>query len=65
MSVSQEKIESDMKTPQESNTKKPPAPVRQCLVCGASISHCNYRRHVGTKKHRDAEYIQFEKFELK
>ena len=64
MSVSQEKIESDMKTPQASNNKKPQAPARQRQVCGASISHCNYRRRVGAKTHRDTDYTQFEKFEM-
>ena len=63
-SVSQEKIEPGMIYPQESNATKPPPPVRQCQVCGASISPCSYRRHVGAKKHWDAEYIQLEKFEV-
>ena len=66
MSVSEEKTAPGRKPPREScGRSKPPAPARQCQVCGTSISHCNYRRHAGTKKRRGAECIQFEKIEMK
>ena len=42
-----------------------PKPVRKCHVCGANVTYCNYNRHVKTKKHCDAEYVNFEKFEMK
>jgi hypothetical protein len=29
------------------------------------VTYCNYNRHVKTKKHCDAEYVKFEKFEMK
>ena len=45
--------------------ERPKIPIRRCQVCGASIRYCNYLRHTRTKKHKDAEYIQFDKFEIK
>ena len=44
---------------------RPKIPIRQCQVCGATIRYCNNLRHSKTKKHKDAEYIQFDKFEIK
>ena len=40
-------------------------PFRKCHICGANVTYCNYNRHVKTKKHCDAEYVNFEKFEMK
>ena len=45
--------------------QRKPKPVRKCHVCGANVTYCNYNRHVKTKKHCDAEYVNFEKFEMK
>ena len=62
MLVFEKRVSSDVTPEQEA---KKPIPVRVCHVCGASISYCNFLRHTKTKKHKDAEYIQFEKFEMK
>ena len=62
MLLFEKKVSSDVEAKQE---LKKPIPVRLCHVCGASIAYCNYARHVKTKKHRDAEYIQFDKFEMR
>ena len=56
----EKKIESDMELRRDK-----PKPVRKCHVCGANVTYCNYNRHVKTKKHCDAEYVNFEKFEMK
>ena len=55
----EKQIEPDRKPPPK------PKPVRKCHVCGANVTYCNYNRHVKTKKHCDAEYVNFEKFEMK
>ena len=41
-----------------------PKPVRKCHICGANVTYCNYNRHVKTKKHCDAEHVNFETFEM-
>ena len=48
----------------EGNHHKP-KPFRKCHICGANVTYCNFNRHAKTKKHRDAEYANFEKFEMK
>ena len=45
--------------------REPQKPVRKCHSCGANVTYCNYNRHVKTKKHCDAEYVNFKKFEMK
>ena len=37
----------------------------QCDICGACVSWFNKARHLRTKKHKDAVYVQFLKFEIK
>ena len=56
-------IEPDRELRREPQHK--PKPVRKCHVCGANVTYCNYNRHVKTKKHCDAEYVKFERFEMK
>ena len=40
-------------------------PLVRCPICGSIIWRNNIRRHNETKKHNDAKYIIFDKFELK
>ena len=63
MSLSEKEAFLDVKPALQPTRAK--IPIRQCQVCGATIRYCNYLRHTKTKKHIDAEYIQFEKFEIK
>ena len=58
----EKKIESDRELRRE--PQKPKA-VRKCHICGANVTYCNFNRHVKTKEHRDAEYVNFEKVEMK
>ena len=57
----EKKIESDRELRREPHT---PKPVRKCHICGATVTYCNFNRHAKTKKHRDAEYVNFERFEM-
>ena len=36
----------------------------QCPVCGTMVYASNRKRHMGTKKHRDALYVLTERFEM-
>ena len=63
MSLSEKEALLDVKPTYQA--ERPKIPIRRCQVCGASIRYCNYLRHTRTKKHKDAEYIQFDKFEIK
>ena len=62
----QENINDNHQTGNNINTKpniinKP----SNCDVCGASITWFNRARHLKTKKHKDALYINHIKFEIK
>ena len=48
----------------DGETKRSKTP-QKCHICGANITYSNGNRHFKTKKHRDAKYIHFEKFEMK
>ena len=37
----------------------------KCDVCGAAITWFNRARHLKTKKHIDATYVNYIKFEIK
>jgi len=37
----------------------------KCDVCGASITWFNRARHLKTKKHKDASYVNHTKLEIK
>ena len=42
-----------------------PKPVRKCHICGANVACCNFNRHAKTKKHKDAECVNFERPDMK
>ncbi len=37
----------------------------QCPVCGSTILHMNKKRHERTRKHKEAQYLWHEQFEMK
>ena len=53
---------------EESNRKQPRQqrfyPMWLCPVCGTRTWITNKKRHLQTKKHRDALYISTERFEM-
>ncbi len=36
----------------------------QCPVCGTRVWSSNRKRHLRTRKHRDAQYVLTEKYEI-
>jgi hypothetical protein len=48
----------------EKSEHKPPK-MQQCNICGSTVWKTNMKRHVRSKKHKDAYYVVCEKFEFK
>lgn len=57
-------IEENQKIMQENKPKEPPK-MQQCNICGSTLWKTNMKRHLRSKKHKDAYYVVCEKFEFK
>ena len=52
------------KTSQDSTKRRRRRVMWQCPVCGSHVWVSNKKRHLGTKKHNDANYVLTEKYEI-
>ncbi|MFM7988076.1 MAG: hypothetical protein ACKPKO_53055 [Candidatus Fonsibacter sp.] len=58
-------MEEKEEEPSEKPTQTSAGKMWQCQICGARIWLSNKSRHTNTKKHKDANYILTERFEMK